>query len=232
VRDAELAKFLSVGRLRAAIESLGRSAAHKRLAEYLIIKRALVLTDQSIAAASASEPALVEGRAKRRGYVILSTRNPDLEHAIEDIMQWNRGPSASADAGELPYLNVFGTGEHEDRGYRVARYLSNGLATTVNGLPWRQIVDLANERPREASLRPDRIAHLAEFFLKGTGAQPYLEDAAVWYARGRDVTPHLRETYSDTMSALVSVFVEELALTDEELDALFDRSIREDFVVA
>lgn len=218
-------KYLSGPRLRRAVVALGSSGAHKRFAEFLIIKRALVRTGQSIRDARADQPAAVENRRKREGYVILSTQNADLTGAIDDLMAWNLGPAAIEDNGEFPFLNVFGTAGHDDKGYRLAKYVSNGLAVTVASPPWRKITELEGERPREIRLKDGYVDALTEFLIKRGGSKPRTEDAAVWYFRGQDVSRVVTEDYEASMLGLISAFRHALGLTDAETAALFDPTL-------
>lgn len=220
-------RYLSAARMTRAVRSLGASNAQKRLCEYLIVKRVAVINAATVARFKQDGHDKSAPIPKNEGYVTLSTQNRDLVRAIDDLMRWNVGDSQLSEDTETPFLNVFGTAEHEDRGYRSLKYLSNGVSDTIAN--WKKYIEFAEDaKPREFRVREVSPALLSSFMLKAKGKRPRLEDAAAWYFRGRDIEPLVKPTYAATMDALVAELMRDVGLSEAEADALFDRTISEE----
>lgn len=193
--------------IKQASHRLGKSIAHQRLVDFLIIKRALVLDPSN--------------------RVTLSTNNVQFIQSINEFMKCYviNVESEPLDAGEYPYINVFGTSGHSDLGYRSKKYPSNGTAVTVPR--WREIVQVHEQGPRVISFRTGYEDHLEEKLHKAGDTDPLIADAAIWFFRATDLQHFIspEESTSDILGALVHEFEEETGLTGQEIEALFSRDL-------
>jgi len=176
------------------------------MVDFLILKRALRRAQDDKA-------------GKHKDMVELSQNNPHLVGAISDLLAWQ------GDDSEFPYINVYGTAKHDDRGYRSDKYPSNGTAVTVASPPWRRIAELIGERPRLVKFRDDYVGQLGRFFLKRNGDSPRLLDSAVWFFRAQDLSPYMAKDSKRTFDRIVKAYGQALGLTAAEIDQLFDRSV-------
>lgn len=198
-----MAKYLSSETVSAATERLIDSRAKSGLVDYLVLKRAL-------ARAGAND-------------VPFSSTDGKFTGAMNDLAAtYPLGIGNPAPAKFSPFVKVFGTAGAEK--YVTKKWLTNGPADTLSGPKWTSVVQIEGSNPRRGSLKGDHEQHLAALLLKAGSRLPALTDAAIWYHRADDlearfgVPPdtaqldqHLRES-----------FIQELALTDDEIGALFD----------
>ena len=195
-RSARIAKFVSKERLRDAVARLGESAAHQRLCDFLIVKRAIAQSPQD--------------------EVTFSTNDLIFTSAVAELASTTASPDLDS---ERPYVNVFGTGAHHDHGYRTAKYITNGPGVTVPRL--ETLVVKIRSRPSVVKLSSTYVDHLEELFLVAKrGKKPQLDDAACWYFRFTDV--EARFGSGVTIEDLKGGFRQDLGLTDEEIGAIFE----------
>jgi hypothetical protein len=191
-----MAVFVSAARLRGAVERLAGSRATQRLVDFLILKRAM--------------------QSGGTDSVRLSTRDEIFTQSIGDLMKC--APPDRSDWQGQPLINVFGTGRHGDKGYRSQKYYSNGTAVTV---PRWGMMEIVSEGPRIVRLQATYENGLEDFLLVGSGGpKPRLLDAAVWYFRFHDLEDRFGST--PTEEQIVRGFVQDLGLTDAEVQALFE----------
>jgi len=190
-------------------ESLGRlqhSSAQSRLCEFLIGLRALALSGSD--------------------HVQVAESIPQFVKALDELTACApKGVSTTFD-GE-PYINPFGTarGQATGRAYKARRFPSHGPSNTMHG--WATQQDrpfdiITDTRPKGIRRRAVTQEQLRRFFLlKGAGLdeRPRLLDAAVWYFRATDLDA--RFGAEPTEEQLAAAFVDDVALTSDDVDALF-----------
>lgn len=193
--------FLSSNRIKGAIQRLGNSRAQKaKLFDFLIVKRTLVVKGQPSAAIAESEPAFLQALSQ-----VGASGLPDDDHA---------------------YFNPFALMETGKNGFRKARYASNGTNSTIGGNKWQDILSLSADEPRKASLKPGYEGRLARFILVADKRKPlpHIRDCAVWYWRGQDLDSIVSNVANDDdrFNLLTSKFVDQVGLTQAEIDQVFD----------
>jgi hypothetical protein len=122
-----------------------------------------------------------------------------------------------------PYFNPFGTAR--GRAYKRSRFPSHGPSNTMHG--WATDEDrpfdiLSDTRPKGIRRRAVTQDQLRGFFLlKGADLEnrPRLLDTAVWYFRATDLDP--RFGAEPTEEQLAAAFRDDVALTSDDVDALF-----------
>ena len=199
-----MASYLSALRIQKAIKQLGESRAKRTpLFDFLIVKRTLVLKGSTSAPIAESEPLFIK--------------------ALDEIGAANLGDQ------DHYYFNPFALLEAGKTGYRPIRYRSNGTNSTISGTPWRQVIDLSNEKPRKASLTAGHEAHLATLALTTDKRKPLpnLTEAAIWFWRGQDLDTLLSgaTTDSDKLKRLRDEFVKATGLAPGEIIAVFEDTI-------
>ena len=191
--------FFTGTRIGEALNRVGHSKAKAVLLDFLIVKRTLRIKGDASVAIAQSEPAYIA--------------------ALEEMALCRTNAVAS------PYINVFALTDNQS-GYRSAKYKSNGTNSTISNNPWQPIVELSSEKPRRASLRDGYEDHLETLFLKGGNGdqKPSLDETAIWYYRGADVDALTVTAVSaaDRLAQLRQRFIAELAITQSEIDHLFD----------
>jgi hypothetical protein len=221
--------FLSPERLSDAVGRLQGSAARSRLVDYLILRRALVLG----AARGSSRDGILGGQ------VILSMRDEAFMQAMYELAAVARAPDVDTSAparlydldvvaqdldlqwSGLPYFQVFGTAGEIEHGYRTRKYRSNGTADTVTKGPFiaKALVELVpNTRPRAIKLGRGNTPDVLTAVFIGTGDRPRIDDFACWWFRATDLEP--LGSALDSRD-LVQATVEDFALSNEEVEALF-----------
>lgn len=194
-----------------AIESLSGSRAKAGLLDFLIVKRTLKIKGVSAAPIAQSEQAFIR--------------------ALDELSSCGSIPQSSDDDSALtpvspdrPYINPFATSEAK-RGYRSAKFKSNGTNTTIAGNPWQNVIELSQDDPRQASLKEGYPEHLEKLLLTSNIRQdkPHIDDVATWYFRSKPIVKSAldasqAEHYRATKR---KQFVDELGLTEEEVAALF-----------
>lgn len=196
--------YLSASRIQKAIKQLGESRAKRTpLFDFLIVKRTLALKGSKSAPIAESEPLFIQ--------------------ALDEI------GAANLNDHDHYYFNPFALLETGKTGYRPVRYRSNGTNSTISGTPWRQVIELSNEKPRRASLAPGHDAHLAALALTTDKRKPLpnLTETAIWFWRGQDLAPLLSSetTDSDRLKRLRDEFVKATGLTPAEIAAVFEDTI-------
>jgi hypothetical protein len=180
--------------------------------DFLIFRRSLRLI--------ADDPSI----ANKAG-IALSMSNQHYMQAIKELMEW---PVVEMEPAErlLPYYNPFGTGGHENRGYRSPKYPSNGPSVTARGTGFSKITTLSGTNPSVLSFKPDYQENLPAILLKaGGGPLPILADVGVWYHRAADLSEYAETSPAQLLARLASTTTDALGLSSEEVALLFDRAL-------
>lgn len=203
-----MARFIHAKIINAAINRLGESRASRSMLNFLVFKRASTLAHGTVVSFSAS--------------------NLSLGTAVDDL-------AACAPNGthlphlllDKPHVNVFGsTGSPWQ--YLGKNWRTNGTGPALSGAAWRGIIDIISERPRKGQLSEDYARKLPSVMLKAGKQLPTLTDAAIWYHRADDLEARFGAV-ADTKQLderLRASFIEQLGLTDKEIDAIFDARAR------
>lgn len=201
--------YLSGDRLRRALKKFGSSRVKQgRLFDFLIVKRTLALKRENAVAITTTEPAYITALEE-----IGSIRNAAGEYVFE----------------KYPYLNFFATNDAR-AGYRSRKYKSNGTNTTIGGDQWqRYVIQFDGSKPRKMSLKAGYEAHLADLLLSGSDKQPLpnLTETAIWYFRNQDLDTIVgSETRTkERLQLITDEFVRRIGLTNDEINAIFDKSV-------
>lgn len=160
------------------------------------------------------------------GKVSLSMKDAAFTSAINRLQACYQGVAASIEKKTPePFINIFGTAGHSNLGYRTSKYPSNGTADSVTQKVWAKVLTVHDEKPRAVSFKENYADQLPAVLLKkGEGEPlPRLDDAAVWYFRSTDLTTITTSSDPghDLEEVLRRAFTNELALSDDELKALF-----------
>jgi hypothetical protein len=190
-------------------ESLGRlqqSSAQSRLCEFLIGLRTLALSGTD--------------------HVQVAESIPQFVQALNELTACAPAGVPTTFDGE-PYINPFGTarGQATGRAYKSRKFPSNGPSNTMHG--WATQQDrpfdiITNTRPKGIRRRAVTQDQLRRFLLlRGAGLdeRPRLLDAAIWYFRATDLDTRLDA--EPTEEQLAAAFVSDVALTTDDVDALF-----------
>ena len=196
-------------RAESVAESLGRlqrSSAQSRLCEFLIGLRTLALSGTD--------------------HVQVAESIPQFVQALDELTACVPEGAPTTFDGE-PYINPFGTsrGRTAGRAYKGRRFPSNGPSNTMHG--WATQQDrpfdiITDTRPKGIRRRAVTQDQLRKFLLlKGASLdeRPRLLDAAVWYFRAADLDT--RFDAEPTEEQLAAAFVDDIALTTEDIHALF-----------
>lgn len=180
-----------------------------RLTDYLIFKRALVLSGGA------------------NSHVAGGTRSEPYQDALA---QWTLSGRAE-DAAK--YVNPFESVQAKTGGYRGKKYASNGPDNTWSG--WQSGLDptpvvhvKGTANPKEYSFDEIPAADLESQFLSAetagdTAKRPRLIDLAIWWFRSRDLEA-LDISEDAEPQALVDALLAEAGLTTREISTLFDTS--------
>lgn len=200
--------FLNADTIKIAVRRLGDSLAQTGIHDFLVLKRASVLS--------------------KSPKVILSERNKHFMQAIEELTSCNEPLGAVLDSTWHlpPYINVFGTAKHSKGPFRSAKFTSNGPADTVSkSRPWQALVEVHDERPRSVTFLGDYLTHAKSVLLKAQSPSnelPRLTDAAIWFFRATDIsTLAASKDRKGLLSSLVHEFGSALHLTKEEMALFF-----------
>jgi hypothetical protein len=196
-------KFINAERLKAAVDRLRQSRASGGMVNFLILKRAVKL--------AGSKP------------INLSMNDRDFQQAITDIAWW---PMEHDTDEPRPFIDVFGSVKAKSNGLKKKKYRSNGPADTLKNGTWRPVVSIDDgPKSKVASLQKDYDAGLQDLVIlkDKSRSMPRLEDAAVWYFRGRDISPIIgKSNYdADIEKKLADSFCTELGLKSDDLAILF-----------
>lgn len=199
-------RYISADRIAVAVRQLGASSATQRLIDFLIVKRTIVWSGEQ--------------------RVTLSTKNEDFQAAMADVM--SSYPVAARPANPKfasPFVNVYGTAEHSDHGFRSAKYPSNGTSVTVPR--WSKVINIHGTNPRVVSLKPDYLQHLGSLLLKNAGALPNILDSAFWLLRASDLESFVPMVTSeaDIYTRLIQAHNERLGLDASEIGLLFQSAL-------
>lgn len=203
-----MAQFISAPHLKDAVQRLQNSRAVPAFANYLIVKRAIVLDPDDT--------------------ITLSQNDPELKRAIREVMEWVT-PEREGEV-KLPLINVFGTARYQDRGYRGPRYYSNGTADAIDHTRWTNIVTVSRIGVREVKLGSPSADDIKKVCLKnGKERRPSLFDAALWYFRQQDVEELVGQAPSqaDALQRLGDEFKQLLNLSAIDVETLFDSDLND-----
>jgi len=193
--------------VKTAQRNLSSSRADRRLTDYLVFKRALVLSGGPTAV------------------VVSGTRSAEYQQALSD---WTR--SGLQDDAVL-YFNPFESVHTKTGGYRTGKYTSNGPDNTWGG--WQSALDptpvvhvRGSKNPKEFAFSEISAIDLARHFLNSDSSDsalnlPRLIDLAIWWLRDRDLET-LDITPDSLTQDLIDVLIEEAGLTATEISAVFD----------
>lgn len=200
--------YLSAESVAESLGRLQRCSAQSRLCEFLIGLRTLALAGTD--------------------HVQVAESIPQFVRALKELTACVPEGVPTTFGGE-PYINPFGTarGRATGRAYKGPRFPSNGPSNTMHG--WATLQDspfdiITDTRPKGILRRAVTQDQLRRFLLlKGAGLdeRPRLLDAAVWYFRATDLEP--RFGAQPTEEQLAAAFVDDVVLTDDDVDALFLR---------
>jgi hypothetical protein len=190
-------------------ESLGRlqnSSALSRVCEFLIGLRTLALSGSD--------------------HVQVGESIPEFVQALRELTACAPEGVPTTFDGQ-PYINTFGTARARDAGraYKGRKFPSNGPSNTMHG--WANLQDrpfdiITDTRPMGIQRRPVTQDQMRKFLLlrgAGLNERPRLLDAAVWYFRATDLDA--RFGAEPTEEQLAATFVTDVALTSDDVDALF-----------
>lgn len=212
--------FISSTTIKGAVQRLAVSSASSTLADYLIFKRALRLAHEAAGEAPARVP----------DSVATGMRSPLFVQAINELTLCVEPEHVGRTPGH-PYYSPFGSKRDQGRGYKSVKYPSNGPSDTVGGWQSRAgkpLVVIEGTSPKEYRFEPRAVEQLEDFFIiKGathdfSGNKPLLTDVAVWWFRSTDIEPRFGTQPDATM--LGEAFIQDLGLSDAEVQAFFSRS--------
>lgn len=206
-----MASYLAADLIKPAVDRLRASRAQSRLLEYLIFRRALVLS-------GGSGSQVVTGMASK-----------PFQQAIQE---WARiRPDGESSP---PFFNPFGTSDARDGGFRTEKFPSNGASDTVgrwgNSMTDPPFVRVPGVKPMTFAFKAVSGAELEKAFLRTDGAdadknqKPRLSDTAIWWLRARDLDALGIDDQSD-LSDLVDILRREIDLTATEESALFNPAL-------
>lgn len=210
--------YLAAGSLRDAIDRLSLSASQSKLADYLIFKRALKLSQND---------AVARGNAESVIKVVTGLKSPPYARAVDEFAL-RTPPDTITDDTSNPYYIPFGSRRDKALGYRSPKFPSNGSSDTV--ARWqsqspRPLTLVENSSPKAYTFTELSERDLREFFIVNqapdnfSGEMARIEDTAVWWFRFTDLTARFGE--APTTRALIEAFVDDLHLSPVEEKALF-----------
>jgi hypothetical protein len=156
-----------------------------------------------------------EGPATR-----LSLSNKAYTKAVNRVAAARLGADEDAWQPPGPFFNPFGAKRDKTRGWRSAKYPSNGPSVTVPGPSWTQVVEITSStRPRAIGLREGYIEALPDVVLGPGDHLPMLSDLATWLFRFDDLDTALGGNLTEQQ--LIKSCIDLLGLTDEEIAIMF-----------
>lgn len=196
-------KFISAGRLKAAVDALSDARGKAALMDFLILKRTLALKGVSAVAITQTEPSYLQATKEFAGA---------------------KGSEKIDIKAEKEIFNVFAAKDTK-QGFRSGKYISNGTGSTIGGNPWQAVISLSSAKPRAASLKEGYVDHLADLLVKeGPKAKmPSLSECALWNFRNADIEGVVAGTTDPKAraKALRDKFVFDYKLTEGEIARLF-----------
>ncbi len=206
-----MALYLAPDLIKRAVDRLRVSRAQSRLLEYLIFRRALVLSG-----GMGSE-------------VVTGMASPQFQQSIRE---WAR---IRPDAEPAPhFFNPFGTGEATDGGFRTDKFPSNGASDTVgrwgNAMTDPPFVRVKGVSPMTFTFTAITSAELEKNFLRAEttdpdkNKKPRFADTAIWWLRDRDLET-LGLTEQAELSDLITTLRSEVGLSSDEESAIFDPTL-------
>ena len=190
--------YLAASIIQRAVKRLGDSRADRGFVDFLLVKRGMSRSHSDTLA--------------------MGLRSEHLVAATHELMACD--PPGSTSTRMNPFINVFGTGSHNDHGYRSAKYCSNG--TSVTAPRWRAVFELVGSRPAVLRLTSDYLQHLPKHTLTQVGKPlPYILDAARWFHRFTELESFGISTGETSDTELVASFTEAISLTEDEIALLF-----------
>jgi hypothetical protein len=200
--------FLAADTLKEAVQRLGGSIAQGAITDFLIFKRALVNARRSSPKAKDVETGL---------------ENPTFQEAIREFTSCVPVGTPNTWAGP-PFFSPFGSQHDKQRGFKSARYPSNGPSDTVGGWQSRSSTPLRlvpDTRPKRYELVPRAEGDLRTFFIKQSpGPLPWIEDVARWWLRARDLSKTFG--HEPTIREICDEFIKDLDLQAVEIAVFFD----------
>jgi len=197
-------RFLTAQRIQASVEALADTRGKPALLDFLIVKRTLAIKGASSVAITQSEPAYT--RAATELASIHYQKKIDVKAPKE-------------------FFNAFAS-NNAKAGFLGGKYVSNGTGTTIGGNPWQAILDLSDDKPRKAKLKPNHESELADLLLKSAAglAKPSLGEFAIWRFRHTDIDTVLagEKDPAKRFKILETLLIAECGLTAGEIAALFD----------
>jgi hypothetical protein len=198
--------YLSAESVAESLGRLQRCSAQSRLCEFLIGLRTLALSDTDYAQVAESIPQFVQ--------------------ALNELTACVPAGVPTTFDGE-PYINPFGTARGRDTGrtYKSRKFPSNGPSNTMHGWATQQnppfdiITDTRPKGIRRRAVTQDQLRKFLLLSAAGLDERPRLLDAAVWYFRATDL--EARFGAEPTEEQLTAAFVDDVALTNDDVDALF-----------
>jgi hypothetical protein len=199
-----MAQYITGERVRLAVDRLRQSRAATGMINFLILKRALALNPPD-------------------GFVRLSTKDTHLQQAIDELSWW---PATKDDKADRPFANVFGTLSAKNNGTMSKKYRSNGPSDTFRKRTWEKVVETKQaDESLAAKLTENYREELSRLTLVRDKDRPLprLNDAAVWFFRGKDIEKLIGTERSPAAieKILVMEFCKQANLDKEDCKLLF-----------
>jgi len=213
-----MAVYLSVQTLRDAVERLGVCSAKPSLGDYLIFKRALILTREAQREAGETES----------DEVVTGIKSTPFVQAINQLTLRSAG-AEDLENSTNPYYVPFGSMRDQTHGYRSDKFPSNGSSDTVSRWQSRgsaPLVFVDRTSPKAYKFADRTVADLRTFFIVRnaqehfSGERPALIDTAVWWYRFSDLEERFGQALDE--DDLIRGLIDDLGLTGTEIEALFE----------
>lgn len=189
--------YVSETTLKESVGRLGESRASKGFVDFLIVKRGF--------------------RLEQSDRIAVGMRSESLQSATDELMAVHRPVESSGN----PFINVFGTANHTDHGYRSPKYRSNGTSVTVPR--WVDIFDVLDRNPAVVRLSDTYLEALGRRTLTSVDSpRPDLLDASIWFHRFVEIDAANSDAAPPASALVRNAFVNALGLTDAEIDLLFE----------
>lgn len=214
--------YVSSNRLKLAVDRLGACSAQSRLTDYLIFLRALAIAKSS----PPSNETLI---------VTTGTRSPNFVQAINEWAArseslWkSRVPDFNKSLHEQsPYFTPIAAKRDSTKGYKSAKYASNGPSDTVAGWqshPATPFVLIHGTRPKSYRYAELNSHELKTMFTTASAQQnfsgelPRLSDLATWWFRFTDLEPRFGSEPS--FASLARAFVDDFDISETNVSNLF-----------
>jgi hypothetical protein len=211
--------FLEAQTIEAAIEGLANSGVAPTLTDYLVFKRAYVI----------SRNAANEQGDPPPGTVTTGTTTSAFVAAINQMAGTTFGHPGSTWDGQ-PFFSPFGAARDTGRGFKSRKYPSNGPSDTVGGWqsrPGRPLQIAEGTSPKQYAFVSRSREELADYFRAKSSTQPLpsLLDLAIWWHRFADLDEVFG--HEPTEGELVEATVRDFGLTEVEIEALFSAPLPE-----